>query len=103
MDCGVGIRCPFEREIGRRALIFAEFDGGGEAGGGVQVLRRTGGTGAGGTRPVVPGNRPGIFVTLIGNPDHRRDLALTGVPAVRSEERRVGEECVSTCRSRWSP
>src|SRR3546814_10081176 len=21
----------------------------------------------------------------------------------RSEERRVGEECVSTCRSRWSP
>src|SRR3546814_5118397 len=24
-----------------------------------------------------------------------------GVP--RSEERRVGKECVSTCRSRWSP
>src|SRR3546814_18930332 len=23
--------------------------------------------------------------------------------SVRSEERRVGEECVSTCRSRWSP
>src|SRR3546814_15043126 len=23
--------------------------------------------------------------------------------AVRSEERRVGKECVSTCRSRWSP
>src|SRR3546814_16214490 len=22
---------------------------------------------------------------------------------VRSEERRVGNECVSTCRSRWSP
>src|SRR3546814_14235921 len=22
---------------------------------------------------------------------------------VRSEERRVGQECVSTCRSRWSP
>ena len=21
----------------------------------------------------------------------------------RSEERRVGKECVSTCRSRWSP
>src|SRR3546814_14685646 len=27
----------------------------------------------------------------------------TGVIAVRSEERRVGKECVSTCRSRWSP
>src|SRR3546814_18219502 len=26
-----------------------------------------------------------------------------GVDADRSEERRVGKECVSTCRSRWSP
>src|SRR3546814_2090110 len=24
-------------------------------------------------------------------------------PVERSEERRVGKECVSTCRSRWSP
>src|SRR3546814_14114147 len=24
-------------------------------------------------------------------------------PSDRSEERRVGKECVSTCRSRWSP
>src|SRR3546814_18947900 len=24
-------------------------------------------------------------------------------PEKRSEERRVGKECVSTCRSRWSP
>src|SRR3546814_10202615 len=24
-------------------------------------------------------------------------------PVRRSEERRVGKECVSTCRSRWSP
>src|SRR3546814_16665152 len=24
-------------------------------------------------------------------------------PTLRSEERRVGKECVSTCRSRWSP
>src|SRR3546814_1451370 len=29
-------------------------------------------------------------------------LAIAPVPA-RSEERRVGEECVSTGRSRWSP
>src|SRR3546814_9060700 len=27
----------------------------------------------------------------------------TGNTAIRSEERRVGKECVSTCRSRWSP
>src|SRR3546814_19407128 len=25
------------------------------------------------------------------------------IAALRSEERRVGKECVSTCRSRWSP
>src|SRR3546814_9533359 len=37
------------------------------------------------------------------------DLALLLLAAehewqnVRSEERRVGKECVSTCRSRWSP
>src|SRR3546814_7575616 len=27
----------------------------------------------------------------------------TTAPVARSEERRVGKECVSTCRSRWSP
>src|SRR3546814_11578922 len=27
----------------------------------------------------------------------------SGIQAPRSEERRVGKECVSTCRSRWSP
>src|SRR3546814_12432498 len=26
-----------------------------------------------------------------------------GIDPERSEERRVGKECVSTCRSRWSP
>src|SRR3546814_16032751 len=31
-------------------------------------------------------------------------LALSDLELVqRSEERRVGKECVSTCRSRWSP
>src|SRR3546814_13675469 len=29
------------------------------------------------------------------------DVLVMGVPS-RSEERRVGKECVSTCRSRWS-
>src|SRR3546814_15338213 len=37
-----------------------------------------------------------------------RDLGLVGdifssEGVMRSEERRVGKECVSTCRSRWSP
>src|SRR3546814_1394996 len=30
-------------------------------------------------------------------------LCDTGISHNRSEERRVGQECVSTCRSRWSP
>ena len=29
--------------------------------------------------------------------------AVTKAPITRSEERRVGKECVSLCRSRWSP
>src|SRR3546814_2829861 len=28
---------------------------------------------------------------------------ISPVTEMRSEERRVGKECVSTCRSRWSP
>src|SRR3546814_1795115 len=30
-------------------------------------------------------------------------ISSTILAACRSEERRVGKECVSTCRSRWSP
>src|SRR3546814_20910827 len=30
-------------------------------------------------------------------------IPLAAVERIRSEERRVGKECVSTCRSRWSP
>src|SRR3546814_13471664 len=48
-------------------------------------------------------SRPKIFQAL--------DLEFEQEPAAqpedaspaRSEERRVGKECVSTCRSRWSP
>src|SRR3546814_17728783 len=32
-----------------------------------------------------------------------RMLRLASDVPLRSEERRVGEECVSTCRNRWSP
>src|SRR3546814_13714896 len=31
------------------------------------------------------------------------DVAVADDADPRSEERRVGKECVSTCRSRWSP
>src|SRR3546814_2504982 len=32
-----------------------------------------------------------------------RRLEAAAQQGLRSEERRVGKECVSTCRSRWSP
>src|SRR3546814_15511655 len=34
--------------------------------------------------------------------EHVGDIGSAGT-SVRSEERRVGKECVSTCRYRWSP
>src|SRR3546814_9919760 len=37
-----------------------------------------------------------------GNPTSRSLARRPTIPS-RSEERRVGKECVSTCRSRWSP
>src|SRR3546814_15047602 len=33
----------------------------------------------------------------------RRFHSIRPAGEARSEERRVGKECVSTCRSRWSP
>src|SRR3546814_3536189 len=49
-----------------------------------------------------------LGLTLVGRPlSHGLEqvtLTTIGKLAVhRSEERRVGKECVSTCRSRWSP
>src|SRR3546814_15928233 len=51
-------------------------------------------------------DRPTRFVPRAGppQPQHRIGyLAQIGPSNSRSEERRVGKECVSTCRSRWSP
>src|SRR3546814_6718528 len=45
----------------------------------------------------------------IGVTDHEQQGVVhrvgfgRGGAKIRSEERRVGKECVSTCRSRWSP
>src|SRR3546814_12106270 len=38
-----------------------------------------------------------IMVLYLG-----RVMEIADRDAIRSEERRVGKECVSTCRSRWS-
>src|SRR3546814_13063648 len=60
------------------------------------------------------GRSPSMFITINNNinsvwfcqvyyePDSFNRTSSRGLTAFRSEERRVGKECVSTCRSRWS-
>src|SRR3546814_6896661 len=43
----------------------------------------------------------GLDLVSVAN-NHSTDFGPDGLRQ-RSEERRVGKECVSTCRSRWSP
>src|SRR3546814_13653624 len=50
---------------------------------------------AGKKTDVKPGNAMELGQMPIGTIVHNVEM--------RSEERRVGKECVSTCRSRWSP
>src|SRR3546814_18689919 len=53
----------------------------------------------------------GGYVSLMGEFDvegllkgaQAETITHTILVPVRSDERRVGKECVSTCRSRWSP
>src|SRR3546814_15096434 len=42
-------------------------------------------------------------INALNQRDYDRAAALLRAPVARSEERRVGKECVSTCRFRWSP
>src|SRR3546814_12572030 len=49
-----------------------------------------------------------VYIALVGgeSPELVRGWAIpaaTDIAFARSEERRVGKEWVSTCRSRWSP
>src|SRR3546814_6643209 len=52
------------------------------------------------------GDKPRLVRNYLKSLETIRDLGaeivITG-HGDRSEERRVGKECVSTCRSRWSP
>src|SRR3546814_13953423 len=51
-----------------------------------------------------PGGLAGIVRFLVTmQPSRREVVTLTAQKGGRSEERRVGKECVSTCSSRWSP
>src|SRR3546814_11779181 len=52
---------------------------------------------SGASRPAVDGKSRITTLGVVGAGMMGRGIAY------RSEERRVGKECVSTCRSRWSP
>src|SRR3546814_15396687 len=54
------------------------------------------GAGTGGLLPLAAG-------AVRGAANVARPILQPRKVADRSEERRVGQECVSTCRSRWSP
>src|SRR3546814_13669368 len=41
--------------------------------------------------------------TMAPSPSRQILVTMESCGQTRSEERRVGKECVSTCRSRWSP
>src|SRR3546814_14994634 len=51
-------------------------------------------------RPGHEGVFEGRAIVFDGSDDYHYRI---NDPALRSEERRVGKECVSTCRSRWCP
>src|SRR3546814_13603850 len=76
------------------------------------VVHQDDGSGIGPYLLRIPKRKPRI----INDADKARSAALAAIrngaarddvfslsPVGRSEERRVGKECVSTCRSRWSP
>src|SRR3546814_15657777 len=70
-----------------------------------------------GNKHAVPASRPTqppAFKAASGNSTQKTQfqanrncfqipIVTSALFSVRSEERRVGKECVSTCRSRWSP
>src|SRR3546814_11635886 len=49
------------------------------------------------------GEFAGVDGSVVEDEDDGLGFGLGLRAAARSEERRVGKECVSTCRSRWSP
>src|SRR3546814_18834111 len=44
-----------------------------------------------------------VFGLIVAGLKRRRAEGIDPFTIMRSEERRVGKECVSTCRSRWPP
>src|SRR3546814_14479906 len=86
--------CNYAQGSGEDAVISLDF---GNMDGGFTL--------PGEADPVWAGDVDRMSISLVA-PDYDKSDAMLAEPAEgwveRSEERRVGKECVSTCRSRWS-
>ena len=51
----------------------------------------------------LPTNEADVLYASLKSAERNLEDAENKIYSRRSEERRVGKECVSTCRSRWSP
>src|SRR3546814_12189004 len=99
---------------GERFCVDAKYDGRGKAAVRKEAMHRQGVEKAGCINRRIPPGRPVLMcsfrdIRLVG--EYRFNFGRTTAhPALlevlseyfRSEERRVGKECVSTCSSRWS-
>src|SRR3546814_20780556 len=66
----------------------------------IEAAERDGRLKPGGTLIEATAGNTGLGLALVAS---QKGYKLILVIPARSEERRVGKECVSTCRSRWSP
>src|SRR3546814_11757141 len=90
---------PDEFDIDRPAKVNLGFGGGAHLCLGMQVAKTE-------MEAMLNGlldNLPNLRLDPDAPPPKIVGAQLRGPRHIRSEERRVGKECVSTCRSRWSP
>src|SRR3546814_3744579 len=83
----------------RRIFGNGDVDSGVAGGGGIEQDK----AGVCRHQLVTRAKRPPFAGDRIIGADAVADDAIIEFDPDRSEERRVGKECVSTCRSRWSP
>src|SRR3546814_15643347 len=93
-DLGIGGRCEVAVSFGLSGVDIAAF--------GLDASKKIGDD-----RYVIlfsNSRSPNGEISLASSSDRASfTLDLDALPASRSEARRVGKECVSTCRSRWAP
>src|SRR3546814_18277504 len=94
---GDGTECPVVNAYGKGMNASVDCELG-------LALNHSGGYPGYGTYVLLlPEHDVGLFAFSNRTYDAPRGPIWDAAIALRSEERRVGKECVSTCSSRWSP